>query len=446
MRKYKLILSIAVALYLGIGAVFFVRTYSADEMPEPTIPTIVGWSYYEGYLSEEMPLYVGLYNPAVNESVNPYVGQKICSVETSFTFPKDIIEVSSISFVQNDSNNYSNTEGVVNFKAELSPCTTIVGIDLFDVTFTTKKIGEGTIHFTKSIVIGGENSVTTLDSGVYQDVPVTVVPMDENHQPLTPIDPLPQTPADTPQPTVKPISKNTGKKSTSTQTVAADPTKKEDSTFKIPTLTKLEFGPDAILNKDRGTSTGAVFTGIADPSTKVNILINSDTILDTVTSGADGTWTYKLSQLLEDGTHEVTVWSEKDNKISKKFTSKFVISSYAKNQIAIGDTYPAMSADQTTSSQFTPPNNISAKIDNVLKNKYFLAYAGVGVLTAIVLIAIIFLRRRHKNDGPNDPNDLASSIQIKNIPETPVVQDSPPEPIVEAPPENNTETDNKNPF
>lgn len=360
---------------------------------------------------------MGLYNSAVDEAVNPNVGQKICSVETSLTFPKDLIEVSSVSFVQNDSNNYSNTNGVVNFKAELSPCTTIVGVDLFTVNFNTKKIGEGAIHFTSSVVVGGEDSITTLQSGVYDDVRVTVVPIEQYQEPVEPKDPLPSVPANVPKPKVQSVSNGATKATAQTP----DTTKKEDPAYKVPTLSKLEFGASAVLNKALGQSKGAVFSGMADPNIKVNLLINSETILDSVTSGADGAWTYTLKQPLEDGTHQITAWSEKDNKISKKLVSKFVISSYAKNQIAIGDTYPEMAPDQASNNQLGAQSTASGKIDKVLKNKYFLVYAGIGLVVAVVLVIIIFSKRRHKA-GAQTGYDPSSGIEVNSVTGTGIKQ------------------------
>ena len=393
MRKLRITLPIITLLYFFIGAFFFMSTYSADEIPEPTIPTIMGWSNDEMTLTETPELWVGVYNPAVNEAVNPYVGQTICSVETSLTFPKDLIEVQSTSFVSNDANNYSNADGTINYKAEISPCTTYISIDLFNVTFKTKQIGTGTIHFTKNIMTGENGS--SISSAVYSDIPVSVVPIEEyNPDPI--VDPLPNIPASIPQPKVQTVPKSTTKSNSSSSATEKTATKTENKSFKIPALTKLEFSPTAVLDKSGGKSQGVAFTGDAEPNSKVYLLIHSQTEIYTdTTSGADGSWTKTVDSWLEDGGHTLTVWSEKDNKISQKLDSKFVISSYAKDQIAIGDTYPEYKGGDVADTGLKPKKE--NKLNTLMKNKYFWVYVGGGLLLIIICI-IIILKSRKKNN------------------------------------------------
>ena len=421
MRKLKIALPIVTLLYFFIGAFFFMSAYSADDIPEPTVPTIVGWSYDEMTLTETPELWVGVYNPAINEAVNPYVGQTVCSVETSLTFPKDLIEVQSTSFASNDANNYSNTDGTINFKAEISPCTTYISIDLFNVTFKTKQIGTGTIHFTKNIMTGGNGA--SIPSAVYSDIPVSVVPIEEyNPDPI--VDPLPDIPASIPQPKVQTVPKSTSKSTSSTSATEKTATKTENKAFKIPALTKLEFSPAAVLDKSGGKSQGAVFTGTAEPNSKVYILIHSQAEIYTdTTSGADGNWTKTIDSWLEDGSHTISAWSEKDNKISQKLDSKFVISSYAKDQIAIGDTYPEYKGGDAVDSGLKTKKD--SKLNSLMKNKYFWVYVGAGLLLIIICIVLIVKSKKKNNiDDQNLTGNGGFINQSAMPPETKDNQDS----------------------
>lgn len=409
MGKFKIALPIIVFLYLFVGGFFFITTYSADEMSEPTVPTIVGFSYDQMTLDETPDLWVALYNPPINVVVNPDVGETVCSVETSLTFPKDLIEVQSVNFAVNDANNYSNDGGTINFRAILEPCTTRVVVDLFDVTFKTKQIGQGAIHFTKSVVTGGSDGTTALQSGVYSDVPVDIVPVDQYDSGSSADNPLPDVPADVPQPEVKTITKSATKSSTTSSAKSASSAsastktaeKIENSAFKTPTLTKLEFDVNAVLDKSSKKSQGAVFTGTAEPNSKVYILIHSQSEIYTdTTSGADGTWSKTIEGWLEDGSHTVAVWSEKDNKISPKYNSQFVVSSYAKDQIAIGDTYPEVKGGQATDVGLKTTKE--SKLKNLMENKFFWAYIAGGLVLIIITIVLIVKSRRKKNNSNNN--------------------------------------------
>lgn len=403
MRKLKIILPMVLFVYLSIGVYFFLSAYSADEWTGPTIPTIMGYGYEQSTPSLPPELWVGLYNPPINEAENPYVGAKICLVETSLTFPKDIMEVGSVNFTSNDANNYSNETGVINFKAVLDPCTTITGLDLFDATFKTKQLGKGTIHFTKSIVTGGADGTTVLTSGVYGDLPIEIISDEEWSGSYGPIDdPLPEVPADIPVPQVKPVTtsikKSSATSSSSASSSAKTATKTENSAFKVPTLTKLEFGQNALLDKASQKSQGVVFTGTAEPSSKVYILIQSQTEIYTdTTSGADGVWTYTNDGWLEDGAHTITVWSEKDGKISKKFSSPFVVSSYAKDQIAIGDTYPDLKVDSAATAGLKIKKE--SKVESLMNNKFFWAYVACGIVLIVIIIVLVVKSRRKKNNS-----------------------------------------------
>ena len=83
-------------------------------------PIIYGFGIYA--LLDESPVFgVELYNPPLNlaeypENSDAWVGEKICSIDTSLTFPKDLVEIQSVSFIVDGANNYSNETGTINFK------------------------------------------------------------------------------------------------------------------------------------------------------------------------------------------------------------------------------------------------------------------------------------------------------------------------------------------
>lgn len=428
MRKFKIILTIVAFVYLFIGALLFVSTSLAEG--EPTVPTIVGYSNFDEIplsIDYDPLLWAGLYNPDVNLADELDVGQNICSVSTSLTFPKDLIEISSVSFTVDTDNNYSNDAGTINFKKTFSPCTTEIWTNLFYVTFSPKAIGTGTIHFlTTQEVTGGDDDVTVLTSGVYDDVPVVTVAATE----IQPEPEITQTLPGRTTVTPHPSTATSTKKSSGTSSSAAAAkiaTKPEKSAFKTPTLTKLEFGPSAVLDKTNSRSNGAVFTGTGEPNSKMLLLINSQNeIFTDTTSDATGAWTKTITDWLEDGSHSITIWAEKDNKISPKFSSNFVISSYAKDQIAIGDTYPETSIKPVV----TPPKKVS-KLDALLNNKFFWGYVGVGlIIIALFIVLLIKSRRKKKNANI----DIPSSGTGGTATPTDVSQNLPPEaPTFQAP-------------
>lgn len=414
MRKLRIILPIITFVYLFVGAFFFLSTSKADEVgeePLPTVPTVWGWTYDQMTLDQAPDLWVGLYNPAIDEAVNEYVGEKICSVELGATFPSDLLEVQSLSFNVNDANNYSNETGVINFKAVLNPCTTRTFFDLFDVVFKTKQIGAGTIQFTKFIVTGGQDGETVLQSGIYSDLPFDIVPVEQYYPEEPTGDPFPEVPANIPQPQVETVNGSVSKSSTSnvssSSAAAKTVAKTENKGFRTPTLTKLEFGTGAVLDKIAGKSQGAVFAGTVEPNSKVYILIHSQSEIYTdTTSDADGSWNKTITGWLEDGGHTITIWSEKDNKISPKFSSPFVISSYAKDQIAIGETYPEIKVEKTVDASSAIKEE--SKINLLMKNKFFWVYIAVG----LVLIAVIFIltiKSRRKNSWDDDTDIFTGS-------------------------------------
>jgi len=406
MRKSKLILPIIAFCYLLVGIFLFAYGPLAKDMNFPAAPTIIGWSYDQTNLGKNTELKVGLYNPVLDVRVNPYAGESVCSVETSLAFPKDLIEVKSVNFSANDNNSYSNENGTINFKATLTPCSTITGLELFDVTFVTKKIGRGNIHFINHVITGGGDDTTILKSGAYSDVPVNIVAVKQDNPEPKIINPLPGIPANIPKPQVQTVTSSTinikvGTKSSSSVSAAEKTaTMTENSAFKTPVLSKLEFDSKAVLDKSNSRSKGVVFTGTAEPSSKVSILIHSQTEIYTdTTAGADGSWRKIIDDWLEDGGHTITIWSEKDNKISSKLNSNFVISSYASDQIAIGSTYPKLKGEGEAKLGLNVKK--MSKVGELIKNIFFWIYIGGG----LVLIAVIFiltLRSKRYKNGSDD--------------------------------------------
>jgi hypothetical protein len=309
-------------------------------------------------------------------------------------------------------------------------------VPLFSVQFKAKQIGEGTIKFTKSVLIGGSSGSSPIPSELCQDKSVNIVPVDTydpNHETE---DPLQELPKNINNPRV--IPKSTAKSTSSSSATAKTVAKTENSAFKIPALSKLEFNQNAILDKANSKSQGAVFTGTAEPNSKVYLLIHSQAEIYTdAMSGADGSWTKTIDSWLEDGGHTISVWSERDNKISPKLNSKFVISSYAKDQIAIGDTYPVFEA--IDSSQKTKKES---KLNTLMKNNFFWAYIGVGMVLAVTIVVLI-IRKRKKGkietpDEPSAPVNPGGGYTISDLmpsstpqvpePEVPVQQSSLPQP------------------
>jgi len=395
MRKFKIALPIVTLLYLFIGAFFFISTYSADE-GMPTTPTFYGYGVY-ATPGGNAELQIEMFNPPLNYSEFPdnpeaWIGKKICSVEVGLSFPKDLIEVQAIS--PGGENTYSNETGTISWKDTFSPCVTGYYPSLFSISFITKQLGEGAISFSKHSVIGDEDGITPISSSVYSNIEVYIY-SPEQYETDPPVEePISVLPPSVPQPKVKIVEK---KSSSSASATAKTATKIENKAFKTPTLSKLEFGQNAVLDKANSKSQGAVFTGTAEPNSKVYLLLHSQAEIYTdTTSGADGTWTKTIDSWLEDGGHTVTVWSEKDNKISPKFVSPFVLSSYAKDQIAIGETYPEYKGGEAVDTNLKTKKE--SKLNTIMKNKYFWPYVGGGFVLIVISIILIIKSRRKNND------------------------------------------------
>lgn len=439
MKKFKFALPIIVLLYFFIGAFFFISPFSANESEIPMKPIIYGFGVYS-FLDDNPVFTVELYNPPINMAEFPddydaWAGEKICSVETSLTFPKDLIEVQSVGFTVDGANNYSNETGTINVKRTLSGCKTEMFISLFDVTFKPKKLGEGAIHFTKLTVIGGSNESTAIASEISEDAHVEIAPnyvynpAQEVENPLQGENIPANVPAPQAKVETKPVPKPKAASSSSSTSTTKPATKTENSALKTPALTKLEFSENAVLDKTISKSKGVVFTGTSEPNSTVYILINSQNAIYTDTiSGADGVWSKTVDSWLEDGTHTITAWWEKDNNVSPKFSSKFVISSYAKSQIAIGDTYPEVKSETLAST--SQPTKKKSKANTLLENKFFLVYLGAGLILIIIIIILFVKSRAKKNDSnDNDPNGgmgggISSSLLPQNMsPRNPAIHE-----------------------
>ncbi len=417
MNKAKILIPSFLLTYLLIGSLFLIPKKNADEPPIPTIPTLVGWSSEEGWTDESYYLYGMLYNPPLNEAINRNVGKKICSIETSLTFPKDLLEVQTVNFEQNDANNFSNSTGIINYKVALEPCTTIVYIDLFEIEFKAKQLGEGTMRFTKSVVTGEEDGQTVIQSGIYQDMQVRIVPIPEDPEPYVgePDNPFGDIPQDIPQPEVKPVARITPSppkpKTTPAPSQDGATAPQEDTSIKAPTVSNLIFGPNASLDKTNGKSNGAIFSGTSEPNANIKLLINSNTtILDSVNADTSGNWTYTLTGWLEDGLHKITAWSEKNDKKSPQYSSPFVISSYDKDQIALGDTYPDIKPEQA---QAAVKKVDKGNKTSILKNRYFLIYIAIGIILAVFLI--IFFKKRKKQEIQINSNENISTFSNPDL-------------------------------
>lgn len=431
MKKIKIIVAVTSFFCILAGTLCLSSPAYADLEELPI--TIAGYGYYSQFtLEENYPLWVSLFNPNLDPGGGTY--ENICSVEIVMTFPTSLLEVYSVDFTPDSDKYYSNESGTINFKATYETCEVQESVDLFQVIFRPKALGSGTVEFSSATIDKGETPITDLDPEVYSDMSFQVTAASQ-----APVQNSPTTTSTYTPPSRTSTTTGSGAShATSTTGVNTSlvkiATKPENSAFKTPTLTSLQFGPDSVLDKQNSKSKGAIFTGTGEPNSKILLLINSQSEIFTNTSSdATGGWSKTIDEWLEDGSHTVIIWSEKDNKISPKFSSSFVISSLAKDQIAIGTTYPESSTAKSVTT--TTPKKTSS-LDALLKSKFFWIYLGSGIIVIALMIILIIRSRHRKKIDPVE--DILSGESASSIPNN--QQILPPEPPTFQAPAQTTQT------
>jgi len=262
--------------------------------------------------------------------------------------------------------------GSIHYQIGATGCST-ADATILNMSFDAKAVGDATVTFSAADLLGGDDgsqAVTVSKGSTTVSVAAVAAPAETDTNTNT---------NKTTKKTTTTSNKNSNINQNSNTAVAA---------LLDPTLLKLEYTADVILDSVINRSKGIAFSGTAEPEATINIVIASDPISATTQSDATGNWMYALTDWLDAGAHTITLSSEKNGQKSAEVKTDFITGTKSKNQIAIGTVLPA--AEEAV----PEPTTETAKSNNGFMTIAIIAGSIIGLL-AIILLIIFISKRRH---------------------------------------------------
>lgn len=381
------------------------------------------------------------YNVSVNIDTG---GNDVAAAQVAFNYPANLLQYESVSKGSGWSLDFDSgsSSGVVNW-AVGSTNGVNGSVTLFTVKFKAIAAGTGSFDVTKGDVAKVDTTkISSTLSGASFTVSVVESTTGESTTGESTTDNTPNTSdtsnttsgtSSTTSTTNKKTTTTTNKNSTPSPSAATSTT--AQATISPPVFVSVSFSDSAVLDTAEKRTKGIIFTGTADPSNNINLIINSDPIAASTTSDSDGKWSYTLDQWLPDGQHSIGATAQKDSLTSTMTSTHFVVNSSDKSQIAYGSTLsgsaPAIPAVQAS----TAGSKRSLKQNIIL----FGSIGGGIVLAAIIVLIIMSSIKKKKkafefekiNFRDNNDNILIKKpLENENLGQ--IADNLPPAPTEEA--------------
>lgn len=289
-------------------------------------------------------------------------GTKICAIKTYFTFPSNLLEITSLDvgkiFTVEAVKRYSNQDGTVSYSLGAIGCSLSDNI-LFTANFKAKNSGNGEIKFGDISVYSTNEAGKTFPVSIStHNTQSTIVGETENLPP----------------------DENNDSFFQRLKDKVVNITEKQESLLKTPNLKNIKYGTNAAFDKEAKKSKGLDFYGTADPDVKINILIDKNISLS-VMSDHDGNWIAHSNDWLTDGTHTFSAKSERDNKFSAELITVFNTNSQKEEAVLNPN---------------TPKNNEIFDGNEVTKN-HTLTWIILGVIFIVILVITFIIYKKRKN-------------------------------------------------